>query len=392
MSTSTLPPVVILDIEFGGYGLGRSLAPYPIPLIAFSKGAFDPAQYSRHLDRLVKYKGEQDLLDQLKRVAQQSEQKPVLILTTDDYVSFVDRHREAIESLFQIDFPDKSVVHRLLDKSAFPKFAEEHQFLIPRTEVINGQIDVAYVREHFDFPIIIKPHQRSESWQKSSFTKVLYVASYDELVAVYQKIFEVEPRVVLQEWIPGADQNIFFCLVYFDQQGDCLAHFCGQKWRQWPQGSGTGSVLAPVEDEHVVEETLRLFKAANYRGFGSVEFKRHDWNGKYYIIEPTTGRIDGNEYVATANGINLPLIAYNSLTGQQLSPVEKQQPVVYVDEFMELKRVVKKWMKGSFSVPFGKKKKRNKKAYRFLTIKDPLVSVMLLFKIFDVFFQNLKKN
>jgi D-aspartate ligase len=43
---------------------------------------------------------------------------------------------------------------------------------------------------------------------------------------------------------------------------------------------------------------------------GSLEFKLDEAARRFVIIEPTVGRTDWQEEIATLNGVNLPLIAY----------------------------------------------------------------------------------
>ena len=106
-------------------------------------------------------------------------------------------------------------------------------------------------------------------------------------------------------------------------------------------GTGTACSTAPVENPFVTERTVEILQQIKYSGFGSVEFKLHDLNGKYYLIEPTVGRVEQIGYVATANGVNLPLHCYNSLTGSTIveePPLKKD--IHYIDEVADLASTV----------------------------------------------------
>ena len=48
-----------------------------------------------------------------------------------------------------------------------------------------------------------------------------------------------------------------------------------------------------------------------------MEYKRNRRTGQWQMVEPTVGRTDLQTEVATLNGCNLPLAAYQSLVGQQ---------------------------------------------------------------------------
>jgi predicted ATP-grasp superfamily ATP-dependent carboligase len=58
----------------------------------------------------------------------------------------------------------------------------------------------------------------------------------------------------------------------------------------------------------------------DYFGFGGVEYKRDARDGRFLIIEPTVGRTDWQEEVATLAGVNIPLMAYRHELGLESVP------------------------------------------------------------------------
>jgi D-aspartate ligase len=64
--------------------------------------------------------------------------------------------------------------------------------------------------------------------------------------------------------------------------------------------------------------TREFVDRVGYRGLGSLEFKFDRGIGRFQIIEPTVGRTDWQEEIATLCGVNLPLIAY--LTALEQAP------------------------------------------------------------------------
>ncbi len=60
----------------------------------------------------------------------------------------------------------------------------------------------------------------------------------------------------------------------------------------------------------LTELTNRFFSAVGFVGLGSMEYKRDRRDGRFYMVEPTVGRTDYQEEVATLNGVNIPLAAY----------------------------------------------------------------------------------
>ena len=56
-------------------------------------------------------------------------------------------------------------------------------------------------------------------------------------------------------------------------------------------------------------------------GVGSLEFKRDRKTVKFMIVEPTVGRTDAQEEIATLCGVNIPLIAYSTALGGTIRTV-----------------------------------------------------------------------
>ena len=74
--------------------------------------------------------------------------------------------------------------------------------------------------------------------------------------------------------------------------------------------------------------TLQFITRVGYRGLGSLEFKRDASTGRFVIIEPTVGRTDWQEELATLCGVNLPLRTYLTELGQPLEPAPEAFPAV----------------------------------------------------------------
>ena len=79
---------------------------------------------------------------------------------------------------------------------------------------------------------------------------------------------------------------------------------------------GTASCV-PAQDgvKELSELTSSFFAEAGFFGIGSMEYKRDVRTGRFMMVEPTVGRTDFQQEVATLNGINVPLAAYRHEAG-----------------------------------------------------------------------------
>jgi hypothetical protein len=69
-------------------------------------------------------------------------------------------------------------------------------------------------------------------------------------------------------------------------------------------------------------------------GTGAIEFKRDGRTGEFLTIEPTVGRIDSQEEVATLHGTNIPLAGYlHEIGAPELRVGDDPPPVIWRDFF-----------------------------------------------------------
>jgi predicted ATP-grasp superfamily ATP-dependent carboligase len=391
-----LTTCVVLDISYGGYGILRSLTPYNIPLIGLYTDAFMPESYTRLCSRKYKFKDDEILLTLLTSLPELQNERPVLMLTSDAYVTFYMKHRELLDPLYLIDLPDNRLINLLLDKEKFAAYALEHEILIPDTIVIQKASDLQQIAKTRRFPVIIKPKSKSRLWLESGLGKALYIKDAEEFIAACSKALLYCENLIVQEWIVGNDSNVHYCLGYFGPAGDAIAIFTGYKIRQWPVGTGSTATTTIVDNKWVEEETKKIFKNLKLMGFASVEFKRNDSDGRYYVTEPTVGRVNQQEFVATLNDVNIPLAAYNYLAGMDIAmQASKNVPVIYIDEKAEIASAFVHFRRKLLSLSEWWKSLQGNRAYRMWNPNDPLVFCFLLpklmwgvlFKIFKLFIE-----
>ena len=79
---------------------------------------------------------------------------------------------------------------------------------------------------------------------------------------------------MVQELIPGGDDELYTVGSYIAADGTVLGLFCGRKLRQTPPGVGTCRVGEALWVDEVVDAALRLLRAFAFHGISQVEFKR----------------------------------------------------------------------------------------------------------------------
>jgi predicted ATP-grasp superfamily ATP-dependent carboligase len=137
-------------------------------------------------------------------------------------------------------------------------------------------------------------------------------------------------RLVVQEWVDGTDAEIYFTLFTCDRNCNVLAMFAGRKLVCDPPAVGSTAVCiaAPEQATELGDLSRQFIARVGYKGIGSLEFKFKGSDGKFIIIEPTVGRTDWQEEIATMCGANIPLITYWSEAEQQIKATPGARGVV----------------------------------------------------------------
>jgi len=156
-------------------------------------------------------------------------------------------------------------------------------------------------------------------WEKIGAQKAFLSTKPDELRRLYQRLAPLAPEILLQEYIPGEDNDIVVCCAYIGRDGEAKGYFTGRKLRQSPPLVGTGSVVEARECDPIVAPAMALLKSFRYSGIAEVEYKYHRARGTYYLIEINPRHWDQHELGMLA-GVNITWLAYADMIGLSQSP------------------------------------------------------------------------
>jgi D-aspartate ligase len=330
-----IPAVIIGDRGPGTLGMVRSLGRADIPVILLDENAFSPAMRSVYGRKVVISRSSGvPLVKELLELAAAIAGPAVLFLNSDDAVLTVSEYRAELENYYRFRLPSHACVTSLINKMSFQQLAEEHGLPVPRSITIGHIGDLSRLAE-LRFPCIVKPMRGTANYTKAQFARGYKVTSPKQAEGVCHRILAVVQGLVVQEWIAGPDTEIYFCLQYRATDGATVCSFTGRKLSIWPPDVGvTASCTAAPEARPVLQPlTEEFFKRVSFVGMGGIEFKRDRRTGQFLMIEPTAGRIDAQEEVATLHGANIPLAAYLHETGSPGLSAEAGPPSVIWRDF-----------------------------------------------------------
>jgi D-aspartate ligase len=317
-------PAIVLHLCHNGLAITRALGRQGIPVIGITSGR-SPGSHSRYLTDVWSYEGGNDeLMKLLIHHRHDFNCRPVLFPITDSSVRTIAARIDGLQGYYRIGIPDPEIVVSSMSKIGFAEWAQKLGLPVPKTFVANNADEIESIANKLSFPCVIKPEFQSLSTTQVGALKAHRVENREDLISAYARYCPTVSRVIVQEWIPGGDEDIFFCLQYYDQKSRPLVSFCGRKIRSYPPVCGSTASCEPVENEDIRAISTSFFTQLGFRGLCSMEFKRNKNNGSFVMVEPTVGRTDSQSAVADVNGINIPYVAYCDLTGGE-APRLKQR-------------------------------------------------------------------
>lgn len=318
---------VVVGGGLNALGVVRSLGGAGVPVWVLDTDACSPAMRSRYGRPCLVASLEGDaFMADLRAMLSHVGGRVVLFLTEEKTVGCVSALRSHLPDEVLIRLPEHSRLMQLMHKQGFQELAEAMDAPVPPMVRLQGLADLPKVHS-LSYPCVLKPSEKNYEYG-ARFKKAYKVASPDEVESLYRQIEPVLADMVVQEWIEGSDGDIYFCLQYIGGQGEVVSSFPGRKIRSWPPRiGGTASCTAAWEHgQELSDMTAAFFRAVGFTGMGSMEYKRDPRDGRFHMVEPTVGRTDFQEEVATVNGCNVPLMAYCHELGLPLPEVQPVQP------------------------------------------------------------------
>jgi predicted ATP-grasp superfamily ATP-dependent carboligase len=314
----TAPAGVVLSLFATGLGAVRSLAAGGVDVIGMDSDPAMPGFRSRRCraelcpdpvtepDALVQY-----LLERTSSIPRGS----VVFPASDAFVLFLSRHREALADHYRFALPEGDVLEAIIDKRKQYDLAERAGIPYPATHYPETSADVERIADGIDYPVLVKPYV-GHLWRArfGGEHKGFKVHDGARLREVFEEILEARIPAMVQSLVLGPNTNHYKLSAYVAQDGEPQALFGLRKIRQYPPEFGVGTLVESVDEPEVTDLGLRFLRAVGYRGIGSVELKRDERDGGLKLIE-LNPRLWQQSSLATACGLNFPMLQYADLTG-----------------------------------------------------------------------------
>jgi D-aspartate ligase len=394
---SQQPVAVVLGLGQNGMATCRALGRIGIPVIGMDTDLAQASAQTRYAAKVYCkdfITGGPGLVEGLIEIGRGLKVKGVLFPSGDLNQAVVSEHRERLEEHFHIVLPPKDVVRMFLNKKLFYQFAMDHGFPIPQTFFPAGPEDVERIAGRLVYPCLIKPFQPNATWRQTFDTRLFVADSPDALRSLYGHLFRVHQDLIIQEYMPGPDSELWWGVTYLDDAGKPLAVWTGRKLRQYPRRFGTATLAESRWDPWVAQEATTILKAMGHRGYGVVEFKRDRRDGRFKVTEVTGSRTWFPHSLVTRSGINLPLIWYRDALGQDVEvPPAYQEGIKWIHEERDLKTVALYFLpERELTLLSWLKSYRGKRVYAYAAWDDPKPLLVAMRRVLKAGWRRLRRR
>jgi D-aspartate ligase len=376
-------PALVIGVDVSALNVIRSLGRKGVDVYAMGSQPREYGAVSRYANFVLcdDLNDEEKVIFRLTETSKNLRKKMVLLCTSDLHVLYVSRNRDLLSPFFEFVLPEHDIIQTLMDKERFYEFAYNHNFALPETFFSKTRAEFQTICQTISYPCVVKPLYRTRYWSENvpPEKKVIRMDSVQHMIKQLEEFGAFDQELILQEWIPGDDTYVYFCLAYINREGRALATLCGRKLRQYPSITGVTSLAETVKNVELTEMTLKVLSAAGCKGLCSVEYKRHAIDGSFRIIEPTVGRVDLQEGISTQAGLDIPFLAYQDALGIAETHMKNYKSgLKWINEPFEFNSFITRSRQHGIGVREFLLPYRGPRSYALLSVEDPLPFLFFL--------------
>jgi len=316
---TSVPVVIMYVYHYGQLGAIRSFGRLGVAVRGIDPDPTAPGLFSRYckgkflwdIDGAKPREAVQYLLD----VGQKIGKKSLLIHTTDNSSTLLADYADELSEWYIFPHVTPEIVEGLASKKGLFFLAKKYGIPTPETGFPQSIDELDQYLKDAVFPIMVK-----EIFRAPHAPKRMFVAkNRKELFDFYRKYEDpTNPNFMLQEYIPGGDDCIWFLNGYFDSYSDCLFSVVGKKIRQSPIHTGVASLGICLKNKVVEELTKSFMKSVGYRGIVDIGYRYDARDGQYKVLD-VNPRIGASfRLLVGDNGLDSPRAEYLDLTGQKV--------------------------------------------------------------------------
>ncbi len=333
------PIPVLVGADLNCYNLARAFhEQYGVRSYMFGRYPISATKYSTILEftSVPDLEQEQVLVKLLQEFARTHSERPLVLMGgTDQYAMMVSRCREQLTD-YIIPYPDSQLQPVMSRKADFYGLCQKYGIPYPQTHLATAPMAAQELTQEklgFAYPIIIKPSSSVDYW-KHPFTgmkKVYEAADPAQAEQILQEIYAAgyPDIMVLQEMIPGGDNQMRVFTTFSDQKGKvramCLGHTLIEEHTPKGLGNHAAIITEPVSQFPLAKKLQAMLEDMGYTGFANFDIKLRPGTQDDFRVFEINLRQGRSNYYVTAAGINIARLATELYTdeGQSLECCEQ---------------------------------------------------------------------
>jgi D-aspartate ligase len=394
---NTTIPVLILNCKLGALGIMRSLGGQGVRLYGVDEDLHSAGFLSRycrgkflmHFDE----EREEEYLEYVIRLGKQLGERTILIPTSDELSLFVAKYYGQLCEYFVFPRIDHTLVSDLISKEGMYHLARKHAVPTPYTVFPKKLDDVIAYAGDARFPVMLKGIYGNRLQMRTN-RKMVIVHSDKELVETYKKLEEPDfPNLMIQEYIPGDDDQIYIFNGYFNEKSECLAAFTGHKIRQFPVHVGCASLGICKWNKTVADITTDFMRSIGYQGILDIGYRLDPRDGLYKVLDinPRVGQ--AFRVFVAENDMDVVKSLYLDLTGQKMFPIIPREGRRWVIEDFDIVSSFHYYQEGTLKLGEWLRSFRRLEEGLWFNWKDPFPFLMMMTNLFKrAFSWMLKKS
>lgn len=258
---------------------------------------------------------EETFLATLNQFAKKHQDKKIVLVSTNEtYAEYISANKKKLNKQFVYNYPSVEVIKSLTNKETFYKTYEKSCLKFPKTIYFDCSKESKIPK--MTYPIVLKPanvvvynHLRFEGKNK------IYKLNSEEEVKNTLNLIKnggYTDKLILQEFIPGDDSNLFDSVVYVNTKGHVEFISFAQIGLQERTKSMVGNAAVLMNGfnttkgdvDNQVEDIKKFMENIGYTGFAEVDMKYDCRDNTFKVLE-INARQGRCSYYVTPLGKNL---------------------------------------------------------------------------------------
>lgn len=389
-------PVVIVNCKLAALGIMRSLGSNNVAVYGVDRDHMSPGMASRYCRKkyLMSLNGDNqaEFLEYLLKTGREIGRPSILIPTSDETSVFVAENADALSEFYIFPKNDPELVKNLISKKEMYSLALKHNVPTAYTEFPRNLDDVMDYVKRGKFPVMLKGIHGNRLQERTG-KKMVIVNTANELIENYKLLEDKDsPNIMLQEYIPGDDDQIYIFNGYFDKNSECLAAFTGHKIRQFPIHVGCASLGVCKWNETVSRITVEFMKAIGYKGILDIGYRFDPRDGLYKVLDINPRIGQAFRLFLSENGMDVARALYLDLTGQERFPIVPVEGRRWIIEDFDLVSSLHYYKEGTLTISEWLRSFKGVEEGAWFSWKDPRPFFIMVSGLINRTITNLKKR